>query len=234
MTLKTASLVALVAMLIVGLAEESQAKGPESATLTGPGIERPIELIDPAKSFDSYQNDAPIRLLGLTGLWAGPRTARATPPEDLGDAYTITWVNMGPPGDPIEKRTIYQDIYLDAAGGPLIHTPEQMSLEGWGLEVVGWFEAPEELAATIKEVIAWSTTAEAVALRSDDPNGLAVSEESTTAKAIPPTPVETVSASVETNTEASLPRLWLAMAAATALGALVVWQRHPARRRPTS
>lgn len=149
--------------LAVGVPGNAQAKGAESVTLSGPGIDKPIELIDRSISFDTYENNAPVRLIGLIGLGSG-RFPGTTPPEELGSAYTLTWV-MGPPGDPIELRTIYQYVYLEAAGGTLIHTPEQIGLDGWGANVAGWFEAPEELGPTIEDVIAWSNTEEGVAIQ---------------------------------------------------------------------
>lgn len=196
-------------ILLIGLSMAAQAKGPASAILTGPGIEEPVELINESKSFDTYENDAPIRLIGLTGLWYGPRTETTTPPKDLGPAFTLTWVNSGPPGDPIEERTIYQYMYLDAVGGPVIHTPEQIGLDGWGPEVIGWFVAPEELAGTIDEVIAWSTTEEAAALQP-------VTESPARSPAAP-TP------------QGALPPLWLVMAATLGISGLVAWQVRRSR-----
>jgi len=63
------------------------------------------------------------------------------------------------------RCAIHQSIYLDAASGPSIHTPNQVSLEGWGPEVVGWSIAPAELESTIHGVIAWSRTEETAAIQ---------------------------------------------------------------------
>lgn len=194
--------------LVVVVGARAQAKGAESVTLSGPGIDKPIELFDPSKSFDTYENDAPVTLSGLTGLWSASRSPAAAPPEEPGPAYTMTWV-MGPPGDPIELRTVYQYVYLDAPGGPLIHTPEQIGLDGWGAEMIGWFEAPEEIGPTIEEVIAWSTSDEAAALQP-------VTE--------PPTHTPTA----PTSKAPQLP-IWFALAAAVGIGGFAVWRvRHHA------
>jgi hypothetical protein len=45
---------------------------------------------------------------------------------------------------------ITQLLYLDAQGGPLIHTPDQKNLENWGPGVTGWFAAPEGLRDTLE------------------------------------------------------------------------------------
>jgi hypothetical protein len=193
--------------LVVVVGARAHAKGPESVTLSGPGIDQPIELIDVSKSFDTYEKDAPVTLFGLTGLWGGSRPVVTAPPEKPGPAYTLTWVNIGPPGDPIVTRTIYQYVYLNAVGGPLIHTPEQIGLDGWGVEVIGWFEAPEEIGPTIEEVIAWSTTEEAVAMQP-------VTEPLTRTPAAP-------------TDKGSLPPIWFGLAASVSIGGFAVWRvRH--------
>jgi hypothetical protein len=160
-----------------------------------------------SKSFDTYENDAPVTLISLTGLWSGFRSA-ATAPENPGPAYTLTWV-VGAPGDPIELRTVYQYVYLDAIRGPLIHTPEQVGLAGWGTEVIGWFEAPEEIGPTIEDVIAWSTTEEAVAIQP-------VIEPLTRTPAAP-------------TSRGALPLIWFALAASVGIGGFAVWRvrHHP-------
>jgi hypothetical protein len=208
MVRKSATVMALALALVVGIAADAQAKGAESVTLSGPGIDNPIELIDASTSFDTYENDAPATLIGLTSLWSGPRSASVAAPEELGSAYTLTWV-MGPPGDPIELRTIHQYVYLDAVGGPLIHIPEQIGLDGWGAEGIGWFEAPEEVGPTIEEVIAWSSTDEAAAMQP-------VAEPTVRTPAAP------------TSKAAHLP-IWFALAASVSIGGFAVWRvRHHA------
>jgi hypothetical protein len=203
---KIGAVMTLALALVVVVGARAQAKGAESVTLSGPGIDKPIELIDVSKSFDTYENDAPVTLTGLTGLWSGSRSPAAAPPEEPGPAFTMTWV-MGPPGDPIELRTVHQYVYPDAFGGPLIHTPEQIGLDGWGADVIGWFEAPEEIGPTIEEVIAWSTTEEAVAMQP-------VTEPRARMPAAP-------------TSKSALPPIWFGLAASVGMGGLAVWRvRH--------
>jgi hypothetical protein len=52
----------------------------------------------------------------------------------------------------LEERTIRQEIYLKAENGPVIHTPAQESLQGWGSERIGWFAAPSGLRDTLAEL----------------------------------------------------------------------------------
>jgi hypothetical protein len=120
------------------------AKGPESATISGPGIDQPIELID------GTNPDLVARLMEQTVLWfGGGDPLPGQPVGDLGPGYALTWVNAGPPEKSVEERTIRQVIYLEAESGPLIHTPAQDGLEGWGPGVTGWFAAPNGLRDTL-------------------------------------------------------------------------------------
>lgn len=142
-----------VACLFLVLPLSAGAKGPESGSLTGPGIDEPIELIDPSISNDHQRYGAFMRLVEMTGLWYGSNETRIDGPNGpLGAHYTLTWVNSGPPGKPIEERTIQQFIYLRAGAGPVVHTPEQPGLEGWGDSVIGWFAAPDELVDSFIEL----------------------------------------------------------------------------------
>lgn len=139
---------AVAVVLVVTLS--ASAKGPGSAALDGPGIEEPIQFLELSGWTQSYSDPA-VEMLRVTGLWYGPGAEPLQPPTgDLGPAYRVTW--GGPAGS---AGVIVQNLYLDAPSGPLIHTPEQESLEGWGSSAVGWFAAPEGLEEAIEEIIAW-------------------------------------------------------------------------------
>ena len=121
------------------------AKGPESVTISGPGIDEPIELINSSLVGELMQQ---------TGLWSASGDAVATSPppfDNLGPAYMLTWINSGPPTDPVANRTIRQLLYFDTSNGPIIHTPDQLGVEGWGDSVKGWFAAPD-LARSLEEM----------------------------------------------------------------------------------
>ena len=124
------------------------AKGPESVTITGPGFEYPINMMD------NNDIDLEVDLMEQTGLWFGtgrPLTSEALKGE-LGPSYTFTWVNSGPPSMTVEERTIIQHVYLDAEAGPVIHTPAQDSLQDWGSGLIGWFAAPGDLEDTLAKL----------------------------------------------------------------------------------
>ena len=116
----------LVAVILAfGFATPVWAKGPASATLEGPGIEEPIVFFDYNSPTQDFHTNRPA-IFDLTALWTtaaiGPEAS--APTGDLGPGYTITWIMFG------ASDEITQEIYLNAAGGPLIHTPGQESLVG--------------------------------------------------------------------------------------------------------
>lgn len=130
-------------------------KGPESVTLTGPGIDSPIELMDsvdwPISCDSSCPPDPMVRLMEQSGLWygTGDLIAIDKPEGDLGLRYVLTWIRGGFDGESIEGRTFHQFVYLEVEDGPVIHTPEQEGLVDWGSDVTGWFRASDDLADTL-------------------------------------------------------------------------------------
>jgi hypothetical protein len=140
--------VALTLLALLVLASPALAKGPEAGTLTGPGIETPIEFLDQSEPPDEMASPPP-ELLGMTGLFIATGTPLNTPPDVLGEGYTVQWQMFGT-GDVIE-----QHLYPDAAGGPVIHTPDQFSLSGWGA-VDEWVRGPNRLGEAIDAVVEWA------------------------------------------------------------------------------
>lgn len=142
----------LIAAAVIATASSALAKGAESATVTGPGIDRPIELMDAADS------DLVARLMEQTGgLYGTDGTGDLPlpleePPGEPGPSYTLTWVRYGAPGESVDERTVRQVIYPDAENGPVIHTPAQEGLRGGGPGVIGWFAAPTGLPDTLAEL----------------------------------------------------------------------------------
>lgn len=143
-----ATLLSFAALLFVFVGAAA-AKGPESVTINGPGIEQPLELTD-------HDNWEPLRLLmEQTGLWyafGDLPTPIEKPTGDLGPAYTLTWINSGPPHKSVQERTMVQRLYLHAESGPIIHTPAQEGLKDWGQGVIGWFAAPDGFVDTLVEL----------------------------------------------------------------------------------
>ena len=139
---------AFMATVLFGFSNPARAKGPESVTITGPGIDRPIELLN------SADHDLVVQLMEQMGLWYDPgdRLLQGKPAGKLGPGYRLTWINSGPPAKPVAERTIRQVIYFDAESGPVFYTPSQEGLQGWGSVVIGWFSAPPGLQDTLIEL----------------------------------------------------------------------------------
>jgi hypothetical protein len=121
--------------LVVALAGPAQAKGIESATITGPGLEEPIDVAHPDGS----------KLPALTGFWdvmpgqpSPPALVEQAPTTQLGSRYTITWRLMT---DANETTAIHQNLYPYAEGGPLVQTPAGQAIFD-GATVSAWYEAP--------------------------------------------------------------------------------------------
>ena len=130
-----AGTVTLALALVLALAGPAQAKGIQSASITGPGLDEPIEVAHPDTT----------KLPALTRFWdvmpgqpAPPAFAGKAPTKELGSRYTITWRLMT---DTDETTVIRQDVYPDADGGPLVHTPAGQAIFD-GTTAGGWYGAP--------------------------------------------------------------------------------------------
>ena len=121
--------------LVLALAGPAQAKGIQSAIITGPGLDEPIDVAHPDDS----------KLPAFTGFWdvmpgqpAPPALVEQPPTTELGPRYTITWRLMT---DADETTAIRQDLYPYADGGPLVHTSAGQAIFD-GATVRGWYGAP--------------------------------------------------------------------------------------------
>jgi hypothetical protein len=166
LSVRVGMVLALVAVALFGLGSPASAKGPESASITDPWDGRPIDLM-----CDAY-SDSVVRLVRHTGLYRSVGVQPIDEPSgELGPGHTLTWVNAGPPHESVEARTIRQVLYLDAAGGPVIHTPAQESLEGWGPGVIGWFAVSDAVRDALVELGIPLSAAEAATFSDHDCGG---------------------------------------------------------------
>lgn len=156
MSRRTVIVLVVVSILVLANAGIAFGKGPESVTLTGPGIDSPVELMDVVDWPISCDNGCPpdpmVRLMEQSGRWyaTGDLPIAIDEPEgDLGPRHVLTWIRGGFADEPVEERTIHQFIYLQADDGPVIHTPEQEGLVDWGSGIVGWFRASDDLPETL-------------------------------------------------------------------------------------
>ncbi|HZA77002.1 MAG TPA: hypothetical protein VE623_11515 [Acidimicrobiales bacterium] len=129
---------------VMALAGPAAGKGAVSATISGPGLDTPIEVtgaIDPDE----------------TGMWHAlshypdPALLDAAPAGDLGPRHILTWqVISGQDHETGEHEAtpIRQDLYLDAEGGPVAYTaPAQRFRDDVTVEV--WYRVPDALRDTL-------------------------------------------------------------------------------------
>ena len=167
----------VVSILVLANTGIALGKGPEFVIVTGPGIDSPVELMEtvdwPVSCDNSCPPDQMVRLMEQTGIWyaTGDVPVLIDPPVDeLGNRYVLTWSRGGSP-----EENIRQFIYLHTENGPVIHTPAQEGLEGWGSGAVGWFRASDDLADTLASLgvpLAGVGVAGAVAIEIPDGLGL--------------------------------------------------------------
>jgi hypothetical protein len=161
--------VLLPALVLVVLADPASAKGPSEATLTGPGIDEPIDLRDAVgdETFWAMSGDlGAYAAMGGTGL-IGSRAEVGRPIGELGPAYELTW------GGFVEHDvTVVLHPYAEG-GGRLFVPGGQDTITGYPTEE-GWFVLPRRVVPALHEAGLPRAPAEPVAVASrvaDEPGG---------------------------------------------------------------
>ena len=142
------------------LATPALAKGPSQARITGPGL---VHAVVVSGDGEPGQQGRLATLAGQTSLFtvlfgAGgsvPRPARLhTPPKaTLGPRYTIIYTVPGVTPQPGEEfGRIRQDLYPQAAGGPVIYTPPGQRGFGQALQATGWLRGSPQLTHTLAQL----------------------------------------------------------------------------------
>jgi hypothetical protein len=165
-----ASAVGMTLAVVLVLAGPAWAKGLQSATITGPGLEEPIDVADPDNS----------KLPALTGFWevmpgqpAPPGLVEQAPTKQRGPRYRLTWRLMTDADDTIAIR---QDLYPHAAGGPLVHTAAGQPIFD-AVTPGGWYAAPLTLRDMLQSLgvpPAGSPPAPAAPSSDDSPGRIAI------------------------------------------------------------
>jgi hypothetical protein len=116
---------------ILAATAPASAKGPESVTLAGPGIDGSIVIggwgaadQDASTDYPAYLHHA-LRQFTDFFLWEVDAAVSEEPPagEDLGPKYTLTWTMSGPSGADPEDYTIVQELYPETSSqGSYIRT----------------------------------------------------------------------------------------------------------------
>lgn len=150
----------------VALATPALAKGTTQASITGPGLARPVTVSVAAESEAlPEQGDALSGLADQTGLFTvlfGPNIGDVAVPDQpsrlrtppaaatLGPRYTVTYTVPGITPAPGQARDqIRQYLYPRAAGGPVIYTLPGQQGFGQPLQATGWLRGTPQLTATL-------------------------------------------------------------------------------------
>jgi hypothetical protein len=147
----------------VAFATPALAKGATQASITGPGLTRPITIsAQGASEALPGGGDALSSLAGQTGLFMvlfGSGTGTPDEPSQLrtppaaaalGPKYTVSYTVPGvTPGPGQANGQIRQVLYPRAAGGPVIYTPPGQQGFGQSLQATGWFRGTPRLTATL-------------------------------------------------------------------------------------
>jgi hypothetical protein len=137
------------AFLALALPAAALAKGPTEATISGPGLARPLHLGGPG----GWAEGSPMaELVSRAGFfqaaWGDERGRILTkrPTKDLGPSYKVVYVVPGPSG---KDDRIRQDLYPFARGGALTYTPPDQRFFDTQRTLGGWFRVVPPLTPTL-------------------------------------------------------------------------------------
>ena len=135
-----------VALVLPSLAA---AKGPESASLAGPGIARSLAVHGQGEMGPGTPLGSLVDLGGFFAQMYGQTpdpTLRTQPKGTLGQRYTIVYVVPGPNG--IKSRVV-QSVYPYARPVPLTYMKAAQTFWGSQRAHGGWFVASADLKTTL-------------------------------------------------------------------------------------
>ena len=153
-----ALVVAAVAGLLVLLSGgPAMAKGADRATISGPGLAAPIVLDDgdgggggePGSGGNlATLGEGSGLFLAMFGADGGRRLDQSQPAGALGPRYELAF--RVPDGSPAPS-TVSQDLYPEAAGGPVTYTRAGQQVFG-STTTGGWYRAPASFPALLAKL----------------------------------------------------------------------------------
>ena len=143
------------------VATPALAKGATQASITGPGLTRPLTVSAQGEALPgegdtlsslAVQTGLFTVLFGSDGSTPDEPSPLPTPPAaaSLGPKYTITYTVPGvTPGPGQANGQIRQNLYPRAAGGPVIYTPPGQQGFGQPLQASRWLRGTPRLTVTL-------------------------------------------------------------------------------------
>ena len=140
----------LIGCAALALAGAAQAKGPDKATIDGPGLAKPVVLNGDSES--ASQAASPFfRFVQDVGFFPAvfPQAPNpmlpARPKGTLGPRYTVVYRVPGPDRG---LFSLIQDLYPYAAGGPVTYMPAGQLI--FGMKTLGgWYQASPDARTRI-------------------------------------------------------------------------------------
>lgn len=150
--------VGLTASATFAVAAPAIAKGPQQATITGPGIEEPVVVSGDGEFSTGSEFSMFTESTGFWQLVFGEDfngsidgVLDAAPTVELGDEYLIEWdLGSSDAGD----ATVTSMVYPNADGGPFVHVEPGTWIVGYNTSTAGgWFEAPQTVSQMIASLV---------------------------------------------------------------------------------
>ena len=222
----------------VALASPAIAKGATQATITGPGLARPV-IVSVAAGSEALpeQGDVLSSLADQTGLFTvlfGPGAGDVNMPgmpsrlrmppaaATLGPRYIVTYTVPGIAPAPGQARDqIRQYLYPRAAGGPVIYTLPGQQGFGQPVQATGWLHGTPRLTATLT--------------RLGIPAGASLPSAPSSAASVPAAPALAAVPKPDDTTAPAWLIATIASAAAIVIAGIALWLRRrprPAADRP--
>lgn len=154
MRLRGLAVAAVAGLIVAVVATPASAKGADQATITGPGLAKPIVVGgdgEPGSTEGLGQlsegGGLYTAVFGPDSGMGQPLTEKA-PAGDLGPKYQISFRIPG--GNP-QPDVLKQDLYPMAPNGPVTYTaPGQVVFDGRSHG--GWYQGPASLVAVLKQL----------------------------------------------------------------------------------
>jgi hypothetical protein len=143
--------IALVLAVALAVPATAAAKGPASGSITGPGLDRPIQLTGLGEPGSVGTLGRVAAEGGLFAALSGSPSEWGTlvderPSGDLGPRYTAWFVMRD-----VSKRTVRIELYPYTDALPVTYVPRGQKPFGTAAMDGGWFVADEQLKATLVE-----------------------------------------------------------------------------------
>jgi hypothetical protein len=145
--------VATVGFVVIAWASPATAKGPDQATITGPGLEKPIVVSGFGEPGSGDRLGVLAEGSGLFLVMFGSdgsnrHVVGQAPTGPLGPKFQLSY---RVPDGTEAGSTVRQDLYPQAAGGPVTYTESGQAVFGTRTRG-GWYQAPANFGKVLSQL----------------------------------------------------------------------------------